>query len=314
MREVVLGQSDLKVSQLAYGCMRISRTWDPSKMTPEFVDQGVASLLAAYDAGYTLFDHADIYGRGECEKVHGIALERNPSLRARTIIATKCGIRFGGDPEPGSPHRYDFSKEHILWSAEQSLQRLKVETIDVYQLHRPDILMNPDDVCEAFTQLHSSGKVRWFGVSNFLPSFVSLLQSRLPFPLLVNQVEIHAGRLDCFVDGTLDQCIQNRMTPLSWSPLGGGWLGDDTEIKPDDPRAELKLAVLAKLDSIRAKYGVSRTTMSLAWLLKHPSGIIPIVGSTSAARITDAVRSTEIEITREEWYEIYVAARGVGLP
>ena len=311
MREVTLGQSDLKVSQLAYGCMRISRTWDPAKITPEFVDQGVASLLAAYDAGYTLFDHADIYGRGECEKIHGIALERNPSLRASTIIATKCGIRFGGDPEPGSPHRYDFSKEHILWSAEQSLRRLKVDTIDVYQLHRPDILMNPDDVCEAFTQLYESGKVRWFGVSNFLPSFVSLLQSRLPYPLLVNQVEVHAGRLDCFVDGTLDQCIEKKMTPLSWSPLGGGWLGDSTTESVEDP---VKLNVLAKLDAIREKYGISRTAMSLAWLLKHPSGIIPIVGSTNPSRIRDAVNSTEVNLTREEWYEIYVAARGVGLP
>jgi predicted oxidoreductase len=271
--------------------------------------KGRAAVIAAYEAGYTLFDHADIYARGLCEEIFGRVLKEVSGMREDVIIATKCGIRFPGDPAPSSPHRYDFSKEHIVTSCEASLQRLGVESIDIYQLHRPDLLMDPDEVFEAFEQLHTQGKVRYFGVSNFLPSFVSLLQSGLSMPLLVNQVEIHLGRLECFYDGTLDQCLAEQITPLSWSPLGGGWLGDGGKAKD-----EKGSALLAVLDEVAAGYGVPRTVVSLAWLLKHPSGIVPIVGSVNPERIRDAVRADEVELTREEWYRILVAARGEGLP
>ena len=226
MKTQRLGASDLISTRLGYGCMRIAGTWNPNDITTEMRDKGKAAIMAAYEAGYTLFDHADIYCRGACESIHGEVLREIPSMRKDILIATKCGIRFPGEPDPESPHRYDFSKEYIIESCDKSLARLGIETIDLYQLHRPDLLMDPAEVAEAFTILHSSGKVRWFGVSNFMPSFVSALQAHLPFPLAVNQVEIHLGRLACFYDGTLDQCLELGITPLSWSPLAGGMLGN----------------------------------------------------------------------------------------
>ncbi len=269
----------------------------------------MAAVIAAYEAGYTLFDHADIYCSGACEEIFAKVLKQIPGMRDQIVIATKCGIRFGGDPKPDSPHRYDFSAEHILRSCDLSLKRLGIETIDLYQLHRPDLLMNPDEIAGALTKLHAAGKVRYFGVSNFLPSFLTALQSKLSFRLVVNQVEISLARLDPFVDGTLDQCIAEDVTPLSWSPLGGGFLG--TGGKTDDPK---RIAIQNSLDEISARYGVSRTVLALAWLLKHPSQIIPIVGSANPSHIVDAVKADSLDIDREDWYRLLVAARGEGLP
>jgi len=305
-----VGQTDLISSRLSYGCMRIAGTWNPKEITPEREAAGRAALLAAYEAGYTLFDHADIYCAGGCETIHGNLLRDTPSLRDQALIATKCGIIFGGNPNPDSPHRYDFSKAHILTSAEKSLKRLNIETIDLYQLHRPDLLMNPAEIAEAFDELHRAGKVRWFGVSNFSPSFVTALARHIGRPVAVNQVEIHLGRLDCFTDGTLDQCIAEEITPLAWSPLGGGWLGEGGTVGAGDPRHHL----LSLLDDLAKKHGVTRTEISLAWLLKHPSKIIPIVGSTKPEKIRQAVKADAIDLHREDWYRLLVAARQKGLP
>jgi predicted oxidoreductase len=294
--------------------MRIAGTWNPKEITPEREEAGQKAVLAAYEAGYKLFDHADIYCAGGCEEIFGRVLKKVPSMRNEILIATKCGIRFPGDPDPGSPHRFDFSRQHILDSCEASLRRLGVETIDIYQLHRPDLLMDPFEVAEAFEALHGQGKVRYFGVSNFMPTFVTALQARLPFPLVVNQVEIHLGRLDCFYDGTLDQCLWAHITPLSWSPLGGGFLGDGGTVRADDPRREIKEKLLATMDEIAKARGVRRTVIALAWLLKHPSHIVPIVGTVNPERIRDAATADDVELTREEWYRLLVAARGEPLP
>ncbi len=304
-----IANTDIDASRLSYGCMRIAGTWNPNDVTQERWSRGEEAIIAAYEAGYTLFDHADIYCRGRCEEIHGTVLKKLPSMRSEITIATKCGIRFPGEPNENSPHRYDFSAEHILASCDKSLSRLGVETIDIYQLHRPDLLMNPAEIAEAFEKLYKAGKVRYFGVSNFLPSFVNCLQSGLPFPIAVNQVEIHLGRLDCFQDGTLDQCIEKNITPLSWSPLGGGWLGSGGT--SDDP---IRQALIELLDTKALEYGVSRTAISLAWLLKHPSKIIPIVGSANPENIRSAVKADQVDLSREDWYRILVAARGKGLP
>ncbi len=301
--------TEFDVARLSYGCMRIAGTWNHDEVTPARWEAGEKAVIAAYEAGYTLFDHADIYCRGRCEEIHGSVMKKIPSMRQEIVIATKCGIRFPGDPRHDSPHRYDFSAQHIIESCEKSLERLGVETIDIYQLHRPDLLMNPAEVAEAFEKLHSAGKVRYFGVSNFLPSFVNALQSGLSAPLVVNQVEIHLGRLDCFYDGTLDQCLEKKLTPLSWSPLGGGWLG--TGGKTSDL---LRLQVQDVLDIKAAHYGTSRTAIALAWLLMHPSQVIPIIGSVNPENIREATSADKIELTREDWYNILVAARGKGLP
>jgi predicted oxidoreductase len=317
MKNQAIGSTGFTAARLAYGCMRLPGTWNVSEIDATRRARSNAALKAAFDNGYTLFDHADIYVSGVCEELFRDFLKEAPSLKAgigsKYLIATKCGIRFPNTP-PGSPKRYDFSREHIIWSCEQSLKRLGVETIDIYQLHRPDLLMDPGEVAGAFETLLAQGKVRTFGVSNFVPSFLSALQSALRFPLCVNQVEIHLGRLDCFVDGTLDQCLEKNITPLAWSPLGGGWLGTGGTVNEKDPHAAHKTKVQAAVDTMAKKHGVSRTVMCLAWLLKHPSKIMPIVGSSNPEHIKDAVKADGLELSREDWYHLLIAARGSELP
>jgi len=294
--------------------MRYVGTWNPNEVTAERAAHAHRCITTAIEAGYTLFDHADIYCRGMCEQVFGDFLATYPNLRDRILIATKCGIRFPGDPNPDSPHRFDFSKGHILTSCEASLKRLRTDRIDLYQLHRPDVLMNPPEIAEAFEQLQKQGKVRHFGVSNFSPSFVSTLQKSLPMPLIVNQIEVHLGLINFFTDGTLDQCIAENLTPLSWSPLGGGFLGAGGSTKSDHPQHALRQTIQRTLDEVAERYNTSRTNISLAWLLKHPSKIIPIVGSSNPEHIVQVTQADRIDLSREDWYRLYVAARGQPLP
>ena len=313
MKTQSLGDSDLMVGRLSFGNMRTPATWNPKELTPDRRTAGINSHIAAYEAGYTLFDTADIYCRGVSEQLLGATLKQVSGMRDAIVIATKCGIRFAGDPLPESPHRFDFSAEHILWSCDNSLKNLGIETIDLYQLHRPDLLMNPPEIAAAFEKLRRAGKVKHFGVSNFSPSFVQTLSAFVPEKLLVNQVEIHLGRLDCFTDGTLDQCIEKNITPLSWSPLGGGWLGD-RPLDPKDAKTPLRQKILDAVDEVASAHGVSRMVIALAWLLKHPSKIIPIVGSNNPVNIREAVKADAVELNREQWYKILVAARGTPLP
>ncbi|HTB22019.1 MAG TPA: aldo/keto reductase [bacterium] len=314
MRTQTLGKSTLESSRLSYGCMRISGAWDPAEVTTDMERRGIQALLCALEAGYTLFDHADIYGGGLCESIYGKALKESAELKRRGLVATKCGIRWQGDPGPDAPHRYDFSYEHIVWSCEQSLRRLGVERIDLYQLHRPDFLADPAEIARAFALLHSQGKVRYFGVSNFSPSLLSAVQSACPMPLIVNQVEIHLGRLAPFEDGTLDQCLALGLTPLAYAPLAGGLLGDGGRPGHQDPRRDFWTGMLQTLDAMALALGVSRTVLSLAWLLKHPSKIIPIVGTIQPERIRDAARADDLDLSREDWYRLLLAARAKSLP
>jgi predicted oxidoreductase len=313
MRTVQLGKSSLTSSRLAYGCARIAGTWKPAEVDAEKTTAGVKAVAAAYEAGYTLFDNADIYCLGACETIFGRALHQISGMRERIRIATKCGIRMADDPK-GSPYHYNSSADHIAHSCEQSLKRLGVETIDLYQLHRPDLLMNPSEVASAFEKLKQQGKVLEFGVSNFSPSLLSALQRHCPMPLIVNQVEIHLGRLDCFNDGTIDQCMADGITPLAWSPLGGGYLGDGGKVDRKNPRRQGLVALQELMDEIAEAAGVSRTVLALAWLMKHPSGIIPIVGSTNPQRIRDATNAEKVELSREDWYRLLVAGRMEPIP
>ena len=314
MKQITLGKSSLVTSRLAYGCWRIAGTWDPAAVTPDAIDRGREAVLAAYDAGYTLFDHADIYCDGVSETIFGQVLKKVPGMRARIVIATKCAIRKAGEPTPDAPFRYDFSAEHILRSCEASLERLGIECIDLYQLHRPDYLMHPEEVAAAFSKLLEQGKVHHFGVSNFRRSQITTLQKACPMPLIVNQVEISLANRTSFEDGTLDQCLSEKITPLAWSPLAGGLLADGAKaLLPFQEGYRTKQAV-AVLDEIAAEHGTSRTAIALAWLLKHPAGIVPIVGSTQPQNIKAAARADGIELKREEWYRLLEAARGERLP
>jgi predicted oxidoreductase len=230
------------------------------------------------------------------------------------LIATKCGIRSAGDPRPESPQRYDFRGEYIVQCCEGSLRRLGLERIDLYQLHRPDFLADPHEIAGAFAQLLDAGKVRFFGVSNFRPSLVSALQAACPMPLIVNQVEISLAKRDCFTDGTLDQCLEKEITPLAWSPLGGGTLADGAKRVLPSQEGFQTAGVVKMLDEIAAARGVSRMVVALAWLLKHPAKIIPIIGSTNPKRVREAVGAAELDLTYEEWYRLLTAALGEPLP
>ena len=312
MDTIQLGDS-LQVSRLAYGCWRILGP-ESAEANPERETGARKAITAAYEAGFTFFDHADVYADGSAETVFGRVLKETSGMRQRIVITTKCGIRRKGVPHPDSPYRYDFSADHIVASCEQSLKRLGVETIDIYQLHRPDYLMEPAEVAGAFSRLKQQGKVREFGVSNFRPAQLSLLQRACSFPLLVHQVEISLGKLDCFHDGTLDQCLAEKIFPLAWSPLAGGRLADTLPIDINSPDHARRIGLRETLDDIARDYGVTRTIIALAWLLKHPAKIIPIIGSAKPERIREASQAEKLQLSRDEWYRLMETARGERLP
>jgi predicted oxidoreductase len=306
-----LGRSSLVASRLAYGCWRLAGSeGQPPEPTSA---PGIKAVMAAAEAGYTLFDLADIYGGGRCEGIFGEALRADPGLRERILIASKCGIRRAGEPA-GTPVRYDFSAEHIVTSVEGSLRRLGTEPLDLLMLHRPDYLMNPHEVAGAFVQLRDAGKVREFGVSNFRVSQVTALQRICPLALMVNQVEISLLQLAAFEDGTLDQCLAEQITPMAWSPLAGGLLGSQVHGLLPGQRGYDPIRVIAMLDRLAQQLGSSRETVALAWLLRHPAGIQPVVGSVNPQHIRQAAAAADLKLTHADWYHLVTAARSTPLP
>ena len=305
MKTTVLGTSNLESSRLVYGCMRI--TGDNS---PGARKRGKQALRAAFEAGYNHFDHADIYGGGECESLFGDFLRESPGIRDELIITSKCGIRFPGQPEPGDPARYDFSFDHIIGSVEGSLERLGIDSLDMLLLHRPDYLFNAAEVATALETLVENGMVHQVGISNMRPSQVALLQSQYRAPLLVNQVEINIHNIDALNDGTLDQCQELRITPQAWCPLGGvvypAW--GNTLSEEDEKRIAGEFARQSE------KYECEPWLVMLAWLLRHPAGIMPIIGSTTPERITMAIRALHIDYSREDWYHLLEARNGQPVP
>jgi predicted oxidoreductase len=314
MQIIQLGTGSLQTSPLAYGCWRIAGTMSPALLSSEKEDVGRAAVIAAYEAGYTLFDLADIHGEGACERIFGQVLKSMPGMRQRIVITTKSGVRRKGIPHSDSPYRYDVSASHLVRSCEESLQRMQVDTIDLYLLHRPDYLCNPHEVAGAFAKLNQAGKVREFGVSNFRPAQLQSLQQACPMPLVVHQIEASLAHLDAFHDGTLDQCLQERIRPQAWSPLGGGRLVDSGPIDLHSPDHAHRIHLRELLDLVARERGVSRQVIAIAWLLKHPARIQPIIGSTNPERIRDAVRATSFELSRDEWYRLLEAALGQRLP
>ena len=300
MQTIEIGKSGQMSSRLAYGCMRLAG----DNGTVEERERGKAAVRAAIESGYTLFDHADIYGAGACEEVFGEVLAESPGVRDELIIQSKCGIRFE------DIHRYDFSKSWIVGSVENSLQRLGIEQLDLLLLHRPDYLMSLEETAAAFDELHSAGKVAAFGVSNFLPSTLSALQSATPHRLQVNQVEINLHNIEALHNGVLDQCQAERITPQAWCPLAGiAWEAWGNTFSVEQS-ARLQAEARRQADH----YGVEKWLIALAWLLRHPANISPIIGSTTPARIAAATAALGIDYSREDWYRLLEARNGEAVP
>lgn len=305
MKNIQLGRSGLKVPVISVGCMRM-------------IDIGLSGaetfIREAIDMDAIFFDHADIYGQGECERLFSKAINMTDDLREKMILQSKCGI---------ASEMYDSSKEHILKAVEGSLQRLKTDYLDVLLIHRPDALVEPEEVAEAFAHLHSSGKVRHFGVSNHNPMQIQLLEKYLNQPIVANQLQMsvmHAGMIDngmhvnmldesaVMRDGSaLDFCRLNDITVQPWSPFQSGFfdgvfLGDERYPK-----------INHVIDDIAKKYSVSNTTIAMAWLLRHPAKLNPVTGTMNISRLKECLAATNITLSREDWYQIYLAA-GYTLP
>ncbi len=302
MYNINLGKSSLSVPTIAVGCMRIA----------EMNEKEISAFInTALENNANFFDHADIYGGGRCEEVFGKAI--TPSLREKIIIQTKCGI------VPGK--MFDFSYEHIINSVNGSLKRLGTDYIDVLLLHRPDALMEPEEVARAFSELKVSGKVRNFGVSNQNPQQIKLLQNALDMPICANQLQfgiMHAPMIQSDINvnmyndsainrdgGVLDFCRLENITIQPWSPMQYGFFKGcfiDNEEFPELNQV---------MQNIANKYNVSKTTIAIAWILRHPAKMQPVTGTTNLTRLTDSFKATEISLTREEWYEIYKSAGNI---
>jgi predicted oxidoreductase len=300
MRKLDLGKSGLEGSVISLGCMRIS----------SLSDQEVDELLAAaWDSGIDFYDHADIYGGGRSEEVFAGALSRTSIRREEFLIQSKCGIRKG---------MFDFSRDHILAAVEGSLRRLQTDYLDVLLLHRPDTLVEPEEVADAFSQLHRAGKVRHFGVSNMNPGQIELLRRHVEQPLIANQLQLsltNTGMIDAGFNvnmeidpsivrdgGILEYCRLHDITIQPWSPFQYGFF--EGVFLGNDKFPELNRAI----DAMAADKGVTNSAIAVAWLLRHPAKMQPILGTTQPQRVREIARAAQVEMTREEWYRLYLAA------
>ncbi len=315
------GPQGATVSRIALGCMGMAGTWNPAEVGADNVRRAVAAFEAALDAGITFYDHADIYGGTACESIFKQCLAAVPGVRERIFIATKVGIRSGF---------YDHRPDYIRSSLLGSMERLGVDFVDLYQLHRPDPLSHPARTAEVLDDLVAQGLIRAVGVSNYYPHQTSALQKYLQAPIASNQISLSLLRLDPVYegaagqtdpakaggagDGVLDQCLEMGITPLAYSPLGKGLLSGRKAIPADDAHAAAR-RTLEALQKMGPAYGdASPTQLALAWLLAHPSGIIPLVGSNDPAHIREAAGAAEIALSREDWYALWVASRGERVP
>ncbi|GGO22406.1 aldo/keto reductase [Deinococcus humi] len=300
MRTIKLGTSALDVPVVAVGMMRINTMSKAEVQT---------LIGTAMDHGANFFDHADIYGKGACEEIFADAVGMDSSVRETMILQSKCGIREG---------MFDFSKEHILTSVDGILKRLKTDYLDILLLHRPDALVEPEEVAAAFDQLEQDGKVRHFGVSNQHPRQIELLKKSVRQPLVANQLQLSITNATMITQGfnvnmendeavnrdggVLDYCRLHDITIQPWSPFQFGFFEGVFLDNPKFPELN------AKIDEIAAKYGVSNTTIAIAWILRHPAKMQPVTGTTTPERLADCLKAADVHLTREEWYAILLAA------
>ncbi|PMC39354.1 aldo/keto reductase [Bacillus sp. UMB0899] len=303
MKTIKLGNSKLELPAISVGCMRINSL--EKNEAENFVQ-------TALELGANFFDHADIYGGGECEEIFADAIHMNDDVREKIFLQSKCGIRKG---------MFDFSKEHILESVDGILKRLNTDYLDVLLLHRPDTLVEPEEVAEAFDTLESSGKVRNFGVSNQNPMQIELLKKSVKQPIVANQLQLSITNANMISNGfnvnmendsainrdgsILDYCRLNDITIQPWSPFQYGFF--EGVFLGNDKFPELN----EKINQIANKYEVSNTTIAIAWLLRHPANMQPVIGTMNVNRLKDCCKASDIHLSREEWYEIFRAAGNV---
>jgi len=303
MRTIKLGTSALEVPVVAVGCMRINS-----------LDKAEAErfVKTSMELGANFFDHADIYGGGACEEIFAEAVGMNADVRERMILQSKCGIRKG---------MFDFSKEHILASVDGILKRLRTEYLDVLLLHRPDTLVEPEEVAAAFDALEQSGKVRHFGVSNQNPMQIQLLKKFVKQPLVANQLQLSVTNATMISQGfnvnmenasavnrdgsVLDFCRLHDITIQPWSPFQYGFFEGVFLDNPKFPELN------AKIDEVAQAHGVSNTTIAIAWLLRHPARMQPVTGTMNLERLTDCCKAADVTLSRQEWYDIFRAAGNV---
>jgi predicted oxidoreductase len=295
---VALSPTGPEVSPIVQGAMRLLDVGGPQDV--------LRFIHGCLELGVSTFDHADIYGSYQAEAHFGAALKLEPALRERLQLVSKCGIKLVSKQRPEhTVHGYDTSRAHIVASAERTLRNLGTDVLELLLIHRPDPLMEADEVAAALTELRSRGLVERVGVSNFTPHQFDLLQSRLDEPLVTNQVEISVMHLDAMHDGTLDQSQRLRSRPMAWSPLGSGRLWGDSE---------QARRVLAELERVGAEVGAAPDEVALAFVLKHPSRPVPVLGTGKLERVAAAVRALDLTLSRDQWFRLWSASMGHEVP
>ncbi len=325
MKTLKIPHTDIEASVLAAGCMGLGGRFTRTALTAEHEREAHAFVDTALELGLNFFDHADIYAFGRAEEVFGRVLAARPDLRQRIFLQSKCGIRWAAHP-PGSPQRYDFSHAHILEAVDGILERLRTDHLDILLLHRPDPLWEGEEIARAFGELKRAGKVRYFGVSNQNRFQMEYLQTFLPDPLVANQLEmnlLHAGFVEGHItfnqrspgypdgwEGVVEYCRLKGVLLQAWSPLARGKLsGGDLAGQP----ATVQTAA-ALVKQVADRHGVSTEAIVLAWLLRHPAGIQPVLGTRRPDRLRACAEATRVTLTREEWTSLFAAARGAEMP
>ena len=297
---IQLSKNGPEVSRVTFGMMRLLE--DPEGASVDRIRQKIEACL---EMGVFTFDHADIYGGYGCEEAFGQVLAAEPSLRDKMTLVTKCGIALLSEARPS--HRvkhYNYSADHIVSSVERSLKNLNTDRIEVLLMHRPSPLMNPDEVAETLLKLKEQGKVLHFGVSNFTPTQWDMLASRLE--LVSNQIEISPLHLDPFLDGTLDQCLENKVVPMAWSPLAGG--------RVFNPQNEREQRLQTKLKEMAEKYQTSVDGLVYSWLFQHPSQMVAVTGTNKIERVKTAVNALELKLDIQDWFDIWSVSTGEEVP
>ena len=309
MNYVELGTTGRKVSALAFGCMSLGYGAEDQEA---YDRRGREALLRAIELGITLFDTADVYGRGKSEEMLGMALREGKVPREQVVVASKCAIVFVGMSEEYAYKAYDTSAAYIKASCEASLKRMGTDYIDLYQLHRIDYLTHPEETARALEDLKTEGKIRHAGISNYTVGEIRALSAYIRLESLQTQFSLlHIEPLE---SDLAPLCLEKKMNILCWSPLHHGMLVGNRPFAHDDWQAQRDLGILTQVRDFAQECGVTPGQLALAWLMRLPGGVIPLVGTANPDHIEEAVKATEVQLARDDWYELLVIARGRPMP